>query len=58
VVKASVDHRGAALRPRTAEQEKLFRRYNPLRADDERWLEGVPPDATRSGRFLGRFRRG
>ena len=41
------------LLPLTAEQERLYRRYNPMRDGVERWLEGA---VTRRG-LLGRFRR-
>jgi hypothetical protein len=56
VVKRSLDLLAAALRPQTPEQQRLHRRYNPIRVEVERWLEGALPPRGRPGP-LGRFRR-
>lgn len=53
VMKRGIDFVMQGLLPLTAEQERLYRRYNPMRDGVERWLEGA---VTRRG-LLGRFRR-
>ena len=58
VVKRSLDLLSAALRPLTAGQDRLYRRYNPIRAAVDRWLEGAPRATSGRRRMLGRFRRG
>ena len=54
VMKKAIDFLVAATVPLTREQEQLYRRYNPMRAEVERWLEGAAP--ARRG-LLERFRR-
>lgn len=58
VTKVAVDYTIAALRPLTDEQERLFRRYQPLRADVDRWLRGLPSPPVGESRRRWRFRRG
>jgi hypothetical protein len=56
VMKTAAEYSAAAFRPKLPEQERFFQRYQPLRADVDRWLaEADAPPATRR---RWRFRRG
>lgn len=59
VMKVAVEYTTAAFRPLTPEQERLFQRYQPLRADVDRWLrEADRPPASAATRRRWPFRRG
>lgn len=43
VMKRAIDFLLSALSPLTPEQQRLYRTYNPMRVEVDRWLEGVGP---------------
>lgn len=57
VTKVAVEYATAALHPLTPEQDRLYRRYHPLRADVDRWLDEAAATPA-MGRRRRWFRRG